>query len=659
MRKFLIAALAFCFAGVANSQFTYDYLKAADDYYRKADYYSAAQYYEKYLGTNGKIKGNEYDPYVVKSGGSKAMKKVSTREQAIYNLAESYRHLNFYVKAEPHYQEAASFSPEAFPLADYYYATTLRALGKFSEAEAAFTDFLATYKQADKFSDAAQREVKNLQFIQAQMNKKDLDQYKVTATENLASEGANYAPVWASPNTMYFTTTRPDATSPTKEHINKLYEVSYAGGTVGTPAKVNISQPAEVHQGGAVVTADGNTMYLTRWMVGEGEKTAGIYWSTRSAAGWSDPVAVSGLVETGVANYKQPALLPNGKLLFSSDRSGGEGGFDLWMADINSNGAATNLQNLGSTLNTAFDEEAPVFHQASKTLVFATNGRVGMGGFDLFSTIEKEGNWSEPVNLGYPINSIKNDMYFASTGPARNMLENVFISTDRNAECCMQMFNISKALQPKLIAGTVVDCETKDVLPNASVQVVSSSQTVFTGSTTTSGAYSFTMEEFKPLEISASLQGYSPNSVTASLPADEMASGQTAPVLCLNKIPDVGVVEVIDNIYFAFDKATVLEESYDALNKLAQMLKANPNVEIELRGHTDSKGSHAYNMGLSKARAKNVAKFLIEQGIEESRLTWEGFGETMPVAPNTEEDGTDNPEGRAKNRRTEFKVIKK
>jgi outer membrane protein OmpA-like peptidoglycan-associated protein len=101
-----------------------------------------------------------------------------------------------------------------------------------------------------------------------------------------------------------------------------------------------------------------------------------------------------------------------------------------------------------------------------------------------------------------------------------------------------------------------------------------------------------------------------------------------------------------------------LEESFEALNKLAQMLKDNPTVSVEISGHTDSKGEDKYNQKLSQARAKSVVEYLISQGIEKSRLVAAGYGEAKPVAPNTNPDGTDNPEGREKNRRTEFKVIK-
>lgn len=657
MKKIFITASVICLFLSAKAQFTYDYLRAADEYYRKGDYYSAAQYYEKYLSTNGASKG-AYDPYVVKSVSLKEKKEVSGKEQAVYNLAESYRQLHFYVKAEPYYQQATAFDDATFPLADYHYATTLRALGKFEEAAKAFQQFLDAYKTIDKYTEATNREIQNLRYIQAQMKKKDLDQYKITGAPAFTSEGANYAPVWASPNTVYFTTTRPDG-SAKKEHLNKVYEASYENGAFATAGKVALNQPSEIHQGGASVSADGNTMYVTRWAVGKGKKTAAIYRSQKTGSAWSEPVALNDRVNAAKANNKQPMLMPDGKLLFASDREGGQGGFDIYVADVNEGGEATNVTNLGATINTGFNEEAPYYHPASNTLVFSTDGRVGMGGYDLFFTQIKAGQWSEPQNFGYPVNSIKNDMYFASRGRAGNILADALLSSDRSAECCMQLFTVSKTQPLKAIAGTVVDCKTAAALAGASVEVKGAgNQTVFTGSTTTGGGYSFSMQDVAPLQIRASLAGYMPGSIRTAEPQNEEAASITVPVLCLNKIPEVGTVEVLENVYFAFNKAVVLEESFAALDKLAQMLTANPSVSVEISGHTDSKGDDTYNQKLSQNRAKSVVDYLISKGIERSLLVAKGYGETAPVAPNTNDDGSDNEEGREKNRRTEFKVIK-
>ena len=658
MRKLLMTASVVCLFASAKAQFTYDYLKAADNYYRKADYYSAATYYEKFLSANGTIKHGEFDPYVVKAtAGAKEKKSLSSKEQAIYNLAESYRQLNYYVKAEPYYAQAASFDDTKFPLADYHYATTLRTLGKFEEAEKAFQQFLTTYKTPDQYTEAATREIQNLQFIQQQLKKNDLGQYTVTPAEAFASEGANYAPVLASSNTVYFTTTRPEGAS--AKFVNKIYQATYENNAYTAAAKAAIQQPGgDMHQGGISLSADGSTMYLTRWTTGDGKKTsANVFRSTKAGDKWSDPVMVKGLSVAG-ASDKEPFVMPDGKLLFASDRDGGQGGYDIYSADVDAAGNASNITNL-TAINTKFDEEAPYYHEASKTLVFATNGRVGMGGFDLFYTTMKDGAWVTPENFGYPVNSIKNDKFFASRGGAKNILQDVLLSSDRSAECCLQLFTLSKIKKPKLLAGTVVDCKTADVLAGVKVEVKdAASNPVFSGATTASGSYNFSMEDFAALQISGKLKGYTDNSTDMNMPADEKVEGATLPVLCLNKIPEVGTVTVLDNVYFEYNKAMILDESHASLDKLVKMLNETPSISIEIGGHTDAVGNDKYNQKLSEARAKSVVEYLVSQGIDASRLKAKGYGKTVPIAPNTNADGTDNAEGRAKNRRTEFKVIK-
>src|SRR5688572_17066904 len=208
MKKAIITTSAICILLSVKAQFTYDYLKAADEYYRKTDYFSAAQYYEKYLSSNGVIKNGEFDPYVIKVGNTiRDKKEVSSKEQAVYNLAESYRQLHYYTKAEPFYRQASAFDEKKFPLADFHYAITLRALGRFEEAEKGFRQFLAEYSMQDKFEKAAHREIQSLQFIQSQLHKKDIGQYTVNLSDDINGDGANYAPAWDASNTLYFTTT--------------------------------------------------------------------------------------------------------------------------------------------------------------------------------------------------------------------------------------------------------------------------------------------------------------------------------------------------------------------------------------------------------------------------------------------------------------------
>jgi OmpA-OmpF porin, OOP family len=663
MKKILMTVAIVMGCSSLHAQFTYDYLKAADNYFQKNDFYSAAQYYEKYLGVNGNDKSPGYNPYVVQTSSKKSTAPATTKEQAIYKLAVSYHKLNYHVKAEPAFEAALNLDKTQFPLVRYQYAVTLRALGKFAEAEAAFQQFLAEYGGSDLNTEAAKKEILNLKFIQSELNKRDLNLYKVDkVSSEINAGGANYAPVWLDASTLVFTSTRPEGTGDNTDHTNRLYQVTMSEGVPAGLTTVSIPTEKNIHQGVATFSPDGNTMFLTKWTSeGDGKKNSSVYRSTRSGSSWTNPELVAGLNQSGSSSM-QPCVMPDGKhIIFSSDRAGGQGAFDLWMGDMNTDGSVSNIVNLGNSINTAFDEQAPSYHAASSTLVFSTNGRVGMGGFDIFYTTSKMGNWSDPVNFGYPVNSVKDDLYFTSRGNAKNILADVLLSSDRNADCCLETYTLKKDRPLRQISGIVTDCETNQPLTGATVNIVdiSTNGTVTSITTSADGSYSFTLEDFRPLKAFAANAGYHPNSLEFNGPSDEESIVLSNPAICLRKIPEVGQTEVMENIYYEFDKAVLLDESFSSLDKLADMLNANPTVRIEIGGHTDSKGNDDYNQKLSEARAKSVVDYLIGKGIDASRLTAVGYGEKFPVAPNTNDDGSDNPEGRQKNRRTEFKVLSK
>jgi outer membrane protein OmpA-like peptidoglycan-associated protein/tetratricopeptide (TPR) repeat protein len=584
----LLLAIAPAFK-MARAQFVADYLKAADTYYKKGDYYSAARYYEKYLSSKAaKAKPNDYNPYNVKPAGEKEKAAIPNIQLAVYNLAESYRLLNFPVKAVSYYEQALSYNNAQLPLAQYYYAATLRALGKYDEAEKAFQGFLDNYKTDDAYANSAKSEVLNLHFIREQLKRIDLSLYTVEKQgPALNPGGANYAPVWLNNNTLLFTSTRTEDSAKNKPFFNRLYEAVYDNNTVKEVTRMEIPQHAGIHQGVASVSPDGNTLFLTNWLIVGGKKTAAIYLSKKQDKGWGEPVLMDSIVNTPGYNAQQPFVLADGKtLLFASDKPGGSGGFDLWYATLDANGKPEKAINLGNTINTINDEQAPYYHEASATLVFSCNGRVGMGGFDFFYSKGTLNAWAEPVNFGYPVNSIKDDIYFTSRGSAKNLLQDVLLSSDRSAECCLELFTLT----------------------------------------------------------------YTPT---------EIVKIDTSVVPLLKEEPKVETVIVMENVYYDFDKSSLQQGSFATLDRLVASLNEYPNLVIEIRAHTDSKGDDKYNMDLSEARAKTVVDYLISKGIDKNRLQSKGYGATMPVAPNKHEDGSDDPEGRQKNRRTEFKVVGK
>ncbi|NSL90396.1 OmpA family protein [Chitinophaga sp. Mgbs1] len=663
MKKIFLTAAAILAGMASYAQFTYDYLKAADQYYRKEDYNSAAQYYEKYLGSKSKsFRPETYKPYAAIGEAKKKQIPVSNEQQAVYKLAESYRNLNNYQKAAPYYETVLEYNSNGFPLASYYYAVSLRALGKYEEAEKAFRNFLAGYTPVDNYQAAATREVNNLVFINSQLKRTDINQYEVRkAPSALNTTGASYAPVWASNGSLLFTSTRP-ASENRHAYINRVYTADYSDGQTTNIKLLPLDQPSALHQGALSLSPDGQRMYITRWHIDHGKKISSIWLSRRSGENWSEPVLLDDVINAAGSNTQQPYVLPDGKtLLYASDRPGGQGGFDLWYAELDETGKPVRSASLGDVINTGGNEQAPYYHAATRTLVFSTDGRTGMGGYDFFSSKGAPGSFQPPLNMGYPVNSVKDDIYFASRSNNKNLLDDVLLGTDRAAECCLELFFLHKNRPPRQLSGIVVACDNNTPVAGAEVRIVDTvnNRVITTRSTGTDGSYAFTVDEYLPLRAEANATGYTAGVQSIAVPADDDAPAITAPVLCITPIVTPPSPVTLENVYYDYDKATLREESFVSLDKLAATLQANPAMEIELSAHTDSIGRKAYNQRLSEARAKSCVEYLVQKGIDPNRLTYKGYGATQPIAPNSMPDGSDNPEGRQQNRRTTFTVLKK
>jgi OmpA-OmpF porin, OOP family len=641
------------------SQFATDYVKSADAYFKKGDYYSAVQYYEKYLGISNKksMSTAGFNPYSFQGKASKggSTAALSTKEQAVYNIAECYRMLHFPSKAEPAYAEVVLNSKDKFPLASLHYATTLHALEKYEEAKNQVTNFIASYTTDDENKKSANRLLENILFAQSQLARKDIDLYKVNKLAG-NDNGANYAAnFWG--NNILFTSTRKDTTNVKAVNDNFLYQASLADGSISNVQKLSIPQPEGLQQGAATISADGNTIYFTQWEKKTEAKNASIYYAALKDGAWTAPALVEGL---NIADYStQQPFLSGNTIYFSSNRPGGVGGLDLYSATIDG-GTAANIQNLGFEINTVNDEVSPSFWSNQNTLVYSSNGKIGMGGFDLFYAKTEANGFGKSVNFGHPVNSIKDDIYFATNAKGKNLLENALISSDRTAACCLELFAVNKTQLPKTIKGTVVSCDAKTPIQNATVKVLDNTNNVVTTLTTdNNGNYIFNLDQFASLKAIASFEGLVDGNINISLPSDEDIAGITNPDICLEKVfpPPPGEPIVLNNIYFDYEKWDLLDESFGTLDYLVEKMKEHPEVKIEIGGHTDSNGEDDYNLRLSQRRAEACVKYIISKGIDKQRLSAKGYGESKPIAENANADGSDNPEGRAKNRRTEFKVV--
>ncbi len=672
MKKYTLCLLLVLFGLLPNvrAQYVYDYKHTADVYYNAKDYYSAAQYYNKALGTF-KIKNDQVLPYAV-AGTAPPAGKLKDYQQVVARLAESYRLYNDYGNAETWYAQLVGFNNPQFPQARYWYGICLRANGKYQEALEQLKKFKETYTAADEISTRASLEIQCCEFALAEEKKQPRFTIVKTAG-NINEGGANYAPVITDPNTLMFTSSRPEtpplpdnASDKDKKeknkkgnpYVNTLYTASGHNNTYNNATKLTIPDaPKGTDQGVSAISPDGRTLYLTRWTVKNGVKQAAIYISTKQNGSWSEPKILGGNVNVDGYNSMQPYITADGKyLLFASNRPGGMGKNDIWYCVMN-NGTPGSARNIGTTINTKDEEQAPFYDAEKGLLVFSSDGRVGLGGLDFFQSEGDFGSWSEPKNMGKPLNSPKDDIYYTALDNSRPFAAG-FISSDRESVCCLEIFGIKRIR--KIASGLIIDCDTHKPLEGATVTLMDTVRQRIIGKVTLNetGRYTFEVDPNRQYKLVAEKENYFTKSLHFKTDQLENTDSLDNPTLCI-KHYEVEKPIVLNNIYYDFGKATLREESKVVLDTVVDLLNENPKLTIEMSAHTDSVGSDKFNNKLSQERAQSCVNYLISRGISPSRLIAKGYGKTRPIAPNSLPNHKDNPEGRQLNRRTEFKVLKR
>jgi OOP family OmpA-OmpF porin len=666
MKKILLFLLV-AFGSFANAQYVVNYKKVADTYFENKDYYAASTFYKKAL----KITGDSTQailPYGMERKSATDNKVVDDYEGSIYNLAESSRLYREFNEAEKYYAIAITFTNTRFRKALFYYAESLRANKKFNLAIDAFQQFIQR-NPGDALAKDAQKEIESCKFAIEEMRFPRMVQVK-KVPGNVNGLGSNYAPVKIN-NELYFTSSRPVAVGSKKDMVktdggeiqvstktNPFINNIYAAKGELTSAdiavrKIDINFAKNMEVAAATFTPDGNTVYFTGWK--DKEKYA-IYSSKKTGDKWADPLPVGLQVNSKDFNSSQPFVTSDGKfLLFSSDRSGGYGKYDLWYCTVREDGSLGQAVNFGPTINTEDDERAPYYNPLTKKLLFSTDGRVGFGGLDFFESEGDLVDWTAPKNAGYPFNSSKDDLYFTATDAKGTK---GYISSDRESSCCLEVFEVKKEYFS--IAGILTDCKTKLPLAGANVTLTNAegAQKITTG---TDGIYKFKVDSKRPIKLLFAKDNYF--AVTKNYAYEELAKADTLIYkdYCLSPFK-IGIPMALDNVYYEFNSAELTEPSKKVLDFLIPIMEDNPEMEIELGSHTDNIGTDEYNLDLSNRRAKSCTDYLESKGIAAARMTSKGYGESMPIAPNeitVKRKKKDNPEGRAKNRRTEFKVTKK
>lgn len=420
---------------------------------------------------------------------------------------------------------------------------------------------------------------------------------------------------------------------------------------------VRMSEPVNTYdnEGAQCISQDGRMMIFTGCNRKDGAGRCDLYICHREGDKWSKPENLGMPVNTA-AWEAQPTFSVDGKTLyFVSNRKGGLGGMDIWTSEL-VDGEWSEPKNLGSPVNTPGDEKTPFIHFDDHSLYFASDGHVGMGGLDLFmSKLQDDGTWSEPVNVGYPINTEGDESNMIVSADGRTAI----YSSDQlggYGKEDLYMFELPEAVRPQAttyIKGIVYDKKSKQRLSAdfIIVDLTTKSEVVSASSDPVDGSFLLTMPGLHQYALSVTKEGY----LFYSKNFEMTAASLDDPFLL--EIPlepiEVGSSITLRNVFFESAKWDLKEESTVELDKLVMLMKENPRMKVLLEGHTDDVGSDAANQKLSENRAKAVYDYLLKNGVDAVRLQYKGYGESKPIADNTTEDG------RAQNRRTVFTVMEK
>ena len=410
------------------------------------------------------------------------------------------------------------------------------------------------------------------------------------------------------------------------------------------------------NEGASCISPDGKYLVFTSCERDDGFGRCDLYWSKRIGETWTNPRNFGEPVNTRYWE-SSPTFAADGRtIFFVSDRPGGMGGWDIWKTTMEEEGVFSEPVNLGTPVNTPLDELSPFFHPNGVTLYFSSTGHKGMGGEDLFySTLNPDDTWNEPVNLGYPINTIANEMGLIVTAKG----DKAFIATNQKGGfggMDLYWFEMPEALRPKpsvtYCKGQIFDG--KDHTPLYAVFELIDLETqktvVRSSSDPSTGEFLVCLPTNSRYALNVSKDGYLFHSENFEINGEHSRMQPYQKDVYLKRI-EVGESVMLRNVFFDTDKSDLKPESQIELDKLQMLLQQNPQMRIEIAGHTDNTGSEKHNLALSEKRAKAVFNYLISKGIQEDRVQFAGYGYSNPIESN------DTEEGRATNRRTEFSII--
>jgi outer membrane protein OmpA-like peptidoglycan-associated protein/Tol biopolymer transport system component len=620
-------------------------LSHAQDRYNPENVNKKAQ--ELYQKAYEKVQNDEYNAAIKLLND--AIKADPRFLDAYASAAGLYSEKKNYDLAIEFYEKARAIDSIYFRDFDLPYSINLAAKGEFEKALAAVDRFLALDNLHPKVIKAAEFRRKSYDFAVHFARQRPPGDYHFEPKnmgDSINSVESEYFPALTiDQDELVFT-----------RKVNGNNEDFYGSRRVngvwtkakGLPGNINTT----MNEGAQNISQDGQWLIFTGCNFPGVYSGCDLYISYLTPDGWSRPENLGRINSDSWETA--PSISPDKRdLYFASSRPGGYGGVDIYVSHQLPNGRWSEPENLGPEVNTIGDENCPFIHADNQTLYFTSSGHLGYGGDDLFMIKKKPtGGWDKAINLGYPINTIENEgtMVVAADG------KTAYYASDRGDSrggLDIYTFELPVDMRPARtlwVKGKVYDEKTKKGLPSAvSLTDLSTGSLLSRVQTDETGNYLITLPVGKDYAFTVSRRGYLFYSENFSL--KEKAGDSAYKIDIPLKPIEANATIVLKNIFFDVNKYDLKEESTTELDNVVVLMHDNPTLRIQINGHTDNVGKANDNMILSNNRAQAVVKYLVGKGIEPARLSYKGFGSTQPIADNATE------EGRARNRRTELKVV--
>lgn len=608
-----------------NTKLGYKYAEAINEA-RSRNYTRAIQLLDECIAADAKF----VDAYLSKAGVYSEQKKYKPAVE-FYNQGRSL--------------DSVYFSTYLLP-----YSIALAGNGNFTDALQAINRFLQKPNLNERIIKSAEYRKRCYEFAVKQQAEFPTGDYVFTP-ENLGdsinSKLLEYFPsVTIDGNTLVFTRRIGQEDFFVSEKKNGVWSAA-----VSLPGNLN----TEENEGAQTISQDGRMLIFTGCNMEDGQGSCDLYVSYLTKNGWGERINMGRIINTEFWE-SQPSLSPDKRTLYFAARDpSGFGGSDLFVSHLQPNGQWGTPLNMGPEVNSSADESCPFIHADNQTFYFTSNGHPGYGGTDLyFMRKQADGSWGKPQNLGYPVNTIDDEgsLIIASDGKTAYYASD---GADSRGGLDIYSFQLPDNVRPfktLWVKGNVFDEKTKQGLPSA-VELINlaTAQTISKVQTDEEGNYLITLPVGNDYAFNVNRKGYLFYSENFFL---KQSGTDTTYTIDIPLTPiEINASIVLKNIFFDVNKAELKQESMIELDRVIQLLKENPSVKIEIGGHTDNVGKPADNLLLSNNRAKAVINYFLYKGIPADRISSKGFGETKPVGDNTTEAG------RAKNRRTELRVVAK